>query len=85
MLLNVRSISVSVSVIFFFTLGFVGWLSDLSTYVCCKRALIGAVISYVLISWIIRLINAILMDAIIESQVNQQKESESVGRNSGIS
>lgn len=85
MLLNVRSISVSISVMFFFTLSFIGWLSGLSTYVCSKRALIGAVISYILISWIVRLINAILMDAIITSQVNQQKENESVGRDSEIS
>ncbi len=85
MLLNVRSISVSVSVLFFFTLSFVGWLSGLSTYVCSKRALIGTIIFYIVISLIVRLINAILMDAIITDQVNQQKESGSVGRNSEIS
>jgi hypothetical protein len=68
--LHVRSIAVSISVICFFVLSFVGWICGLSPYVCCKRALIGAVLAYIAGRWAVKAINAILVNAMISSQVN---------------
>ncbi len=74
--LHVRSIAVSISVIFFFGLSLIGWISDLSPYVCCKRAVMGSVLVYIASSFAVRAINAILIDAIILNQMNRQEDSD---------
>jgi len=73
--LHVRSIAVSIAVICFFVLSLIGWFYGLSPFVCCKRALIGAVLAYIAGGWAVRAINAILVDAMIANQMNQQDGS----------
>jgi hypothetical protein len=77
MLLHVRSIAVNIAVICFFALSLVAWISGLSPFVCCKRALIGAVLAYIAGGWAVRAINAVLTHAMIRSQINQQQSSAS--------
>ena len=72
--LNVRSIAVSIAVICFLGLSLVGWVSGLSPFTCCKRSLTAAVCAYVIAVCAVKAINAILMNAMMKSQVNQQKE-----------
>lgn len=79
--LHVRSIAVTVAVICFFVLSFICWMSGLSTFVCCKRAIIGAAIAYAAGAFAVKAINAILMNAIITNQMNQQKETGNAGNN----
>jgi hypothetical protein len=74
--LHVRSIAVSIAVVCFFVLSIIGGISGLSPFVCCKRALIGAIIVYIAGGWAVRAINAILVDAIITNQINQQDVSD---------
>ena len=81
--LNVRSIAVSISVICFFVLSIIGGVCGLSPFVCCKRALIGAILAYIAGRWAVRAINAILVDAIIANQVNRQ-DSSGFGANTGM-
>ena len=71
--LNVRSFAVSISVISFFFLSIVGWISSLSPFVCCKRAMIGAALVYIAAIFIVRVINNILLDAIINRQYEKEK------------
>jgi hypothetical protein len=73
--LHVRSIAVSIAVICFFILSLIGWVSGLSPFVCCKRALIGAMLAYVAGGWAVKAINIILVNAMITSQMNQQEGS----------
>ncbi len=77
--LHVRSIAVTVAVICFFVLSFICWISGLSPFVCCKRALIGAMLAYITGAWAVKAINAILMNAIITNQMNQEKETGHAG------
>lgn len=74
--LHVRSIAVSTSVIFFFGLSVVGWLSGLTPYVCCKRAVIGSLLVYVISSIAVKIINIILIDAIVINQINKHEDSK---------
>jgi len=74
--LNVRSIAVSIAVICFFVLSLIGWFCGISPFVCCKRALMGAVLAYIAGSWAVRAINAVLVNAMIANQVNQQEGSQ---------
>ena len=73
--LHIRSIAVSIAVISFFGLSLIGWISGLSPFTCCKRALVGAVLAYVAGAWAVRAINAILVHAMITNQMDQQKGS----------
>lgn len=73
--LHVRSIAVSIAVICFFVLSLIGGVCGLSPFVCCKRALIGAVLAYIVGGWAVRAINAILINAMIANQMNQQDGS----------
>ena len=74
--MDVRSIAVSISVTCFFVMSLIGWGSGLAPFVCCKRALIGALLVYVGASWAVRAINTILVNAIAADQVDRQDESD---------
>lgn len=78
--LHIRSISVSITVICFFGISLIGWISGLSPFTCCKRALLGAVLAYIAGVWAVKAINAILISAMITNQMNQQKEKNSGGQ-----
>jgi hypothetical protein len=71
--LNTRKIAVSLAVISFFGLSFIGWISELSPFICCKRATMGAAIAYIAAAYAVKAINAILINAMITKQINQQK------------
>ncbi|MHC4666489.1 MAG: hypothetical protein ACYS9T_11145 [Planctomycetota bacterium] len=75
--LHVRPIAVGIAVIFFFGISLVGWISGLSPYTCCKRALAGAVLAYLAGTIAVRAINAVLMHAMITNQMNQKRTKAS--------
>jgi TRAP-type uncharacterized transport system fused permease subunit len=77
--LNVRSIAVSIAVVCFFAVAVIGWISGLSPFTCCKRALMGAAAAYIAGAWATKAINAILMNAMITSQMKQHKEEDNAG------
>lgn len=74
MLLHVRSISLSAAVMFFFAVSLIGLVSGLSPFTCCKRALAAAFVVYVIAALAVKSVNTILINAMINSRVNQQKE-----------
>jgi len=75
--LHVRSISLSTAVICFFTVSLIGWGSGLSPFTCCKRALVAAFVVYVIATLSVKAINIILINAMVNSQMNQQEEKAS--------
>ena len=72
--LRVRPIAVSIAVICFFGVAIIGWVSGLSPFTCSKRALAGAAVAYIAAALATKAINAILINAMIASQMKQQKE-----------
>jgi hypothetical protein len=78
--LNVRSIAVSAAVFSFFAVGLIGWCTGLMPFTCCKRALTGAVVVYIAVTLIVRAVNAILTNAMIESQLRKLKEEANDNR-----
>ncbi|MHC4071120.1 MAG: hypothetical protein ACYSWW_01435 [Planctomycetota bacterium] len=82
--LHVRSIAVSIAVVCFFVVSLIGWSSGLTPFICCKRALIGAMLAYIAGGWAVKAVNAILINAMIASQMNQQDGSDiGVSREAG--
>jgi len=51
-------------------------MSNLSPYVCCKRAIAGAAVAYIAGSFAVKAINAILIDAMIMNKMNQRENSK---------
>lgn len=78
--LHIRSIAVSTAVVCFFVVCLIGGISGLSPFTCCKRALIGAIVVYVAAALAVKAINAILINAMIKSQMSQRKEKTDGGR-----
>ena len=74
--LNVRSIAVSIAVICFFVMSMIGWASGLMPFVCCKRALIGAVLTYIAGGWAVKAINSVLVSAMIADEMNEQGDTD---------
>jgi len=78
--LHVRSISATTAVVFFFAVSLIGWISGLSPFTCCKRALIAAFVVYVIVALAVTVINTILINAMANSQMNQQTGKTSDNR-----
>ena len=78
--LHVKSIAVSIAVTCFFGVSLIGWISGLSPFTCCKRAIVGAVLSYIAGTWAVKAVNAILISAIVTNEMNQQEEKDSGDR-----
>lgn len=72
--LHVRSLAVGFSVMCFFLMCIVGALGGVSPSTCSKRALAGAVVTYIGASLLIRATNAILTHAAIDNWVRQHEE-----------
>ena len=75
--LKVRPIAISIAVICFFSLNLIGCFSGLSPFICCKRAIIGAVLAYIAGIWITKAINAILISAMVTEEMKQREEKNS--------
>ncbi|MBN2272363.1 MAG: hypothetical protein JXN61_17255 [Sedimentisphaerales bacterium] len=77
--LNARPIALNFAVISFFGISIVTWLSGLTPFICCKRAVAGALFAYVTSVLAVKLINAILISAMVDNQMRRQKELNSGG------
>jgi hypothetical protein len=64
----------STAVVCFFTVSLIGWASHISPFTCCKRAMTTAFAVYVVAALAVKAINAILINAMIKSQINRQQE-----------
>jgi hypothetical protein len=80
MLVQIRPIAVTAGVLCFFTIGIVGSLCGLSPDTCSQRAFLGAVGAYLAASAAVRAINAIVTQAMIASQMNEDKEDSGDGQ-----
>lgn len=77
MVLHTRSIAFSVAIAGFFALSILGTITGLAPDTCCKRALFGAAATYLVTSTALRVINTILTQAMIASQVNKDNAGDS--------
>ena len=77
--LPIRPIAVSTAVLCFFAFGIVGSLGGLSPYTCCRRAVLGAAISYLVAAVAVRAINAILTQAMIADRIRKENAGDHKG------
>ncbi len=72
MLLQTRPIAISAAVLCFFVIGVVGSVSGLTPFTCCRRALWGAALLYLVATIAVRAINAILTQAMIADRIRKE-------------
>ena len=72
--LDARSIAVSLAVIGFFSVGAVTWSAGASPFTCCQRGLIAALCLYAASVLLVKAVNAIVISAMVDTQMHQQKE-----------
>jgi len=75
-MLHVRSMAVSSAIVCMFAVAIVGSISGLSPWACCERALLAAVVIYFAAGAAVRAINAILIQAIVDSEINKERTRE---------
>lgn len=78
--LDARKISINIAVIFCFILSILMLISGLPPFTCCKRALIGAVIVYIIAGIAVRLINLILIDAMVSKQIEHNENHKTTNK-----
>ena len=79
--LNMRSIAVSFAVVCFFAVSFIGWLNSLTPFACCKRSLAAAVFGYIVGTLTAKVLNAILISAMVEYRIRERKEQAGAEQN----
>jgi ABC-type thiamin/hydroxymethylpyrimidine transport system permease subunit len=69
--LNQRKLALTAAVLAFFTTSIVAAFCRNAPFTCCKRALIAMLAAYIFITIVVRIINAIILEAIISKQVDK--------------
>lgn len=72
---NVKSISITFSVLCFFATATIASINNVSPMTCCKRSVIAAVIAYAATACIVKIVNSIIINAIVKSQMDKQQEN----------
>jgi len=75
--LNVRTIAIRTAVIFFFVLSLLGWSSGLEPFTCCKKAVAGAVLAYIAAAVAVKIVNVVLINALVNKQMQRKQEENS--------
>ncbi len=70
--LNVRQIATSAAILVFFITAAIGTLYENSPFTTCKRSLLAMLLAYAAMTFIVKIINVIIIDAIITKQVNKR-------------
>lgn len=69
---SVRQIATTAAILVFFITAAIGTFYECSPFTVCKRALLTMLIAYVAVTFIVKIINVIVLDAMITKQVNKR-------------
>ncbi len=73
--LHERVIAMKIAVAAFFIIAAVAGVVGIEPLTCCKRAVLGAVIVYVMANVTVKIVNAVLINAMIKKQMEKEKEN----------
>ena len=76
--INVKSFAVKAAVIWFFITGIIGWMNELDPLCICSRASLGFVGVYAVGIIAGKIINSVLIDALVSQTIEQHKENNDV-------
>lgn len=68
---TIRPTAIKFSILIFFSMAVVGWFYGLNPSTCASRALAGAVITYIVVSWAGRIVFNIIIESIVDSKLSK--------------
>lgn len=71
-----RNLALTISVITFFAMAFVGLACGQTVFSCALRAVLGAVVSYVAASMAIKLAVDVMINAVVEGRESPMEEDK---------
>ncbi len=74
MIFDMSKIAVKSAIISYFCIAFLGILSGMEPFTCCKRALIASLCVYAATMVIAKAINALLISAIVNREAKKQED-----------
>ncbi len=72
--LQTRPAAIKMSVLAFFLVAIIGQCYGVSSFYCCKRAMLAAIVAYIVTTLFIKAVNFILLNAMIDKEVDKQRE-----------
>jgi hypothetical protein len=72
--LQTRPAAIKMSVLAFFLVAIIGQCYGVSSFYCCKRAMLAAIAAYIVTTLFIKAVNFILLNAMIDKEVDKQRE-----------
>ncbi len=69
-----RPAAVKISVLAFFLVALIGQYNSVSPFACCKRAILAAILAYIVTTLFINALNFVLLNAMIDKEVDRQKD-----------
>ncbi|MCH7917010.1 MAG: hypothetical protein IIC50_03370 [Planctomycetes bacterium] len=73
MLLPIRPIAIRCAVYFFFAVAILGTFSGISPLTCSKRGMVGAMVVYLAANLLLKAVNVILTNAVVERYVEENE------------
>ncbi len=70
--LEARPIAIKIAVLMFFIMAFIGFYKELAPMECCKRAIIGSIIIYLVTAYAVKAVNFIVLSAIHSKQSSKK-------------
>lgn len=74
--IETKPLAIKIAVTIFFICAIAGWANSVSCEVCCKRGLLGAFIAYIVTTFALKIVNAILIQAIITKQIKKNSDTD---------
>lgn len=71
--INHRSFALSIAVTWFFINAFIGWVQNVEPLTCGRKAMVGGILVYIVCSIAVKIINKIIIDAVVSHHVDPQE------------
>lgn len=81
MFIKSKSLAMKAAVLAFLAVSIICQLSQMDAVVCLKRAFLGSIAIYVIITLVIKTVNALLFNAIINKQLDEQIKEQNGDKN----
>ncbi|MHB0946423.1 MAG: hypothetical protein ACYC3B_04580 [Sedimentisphaerales bacterium] len=81
MFVKSKSIAIKAAVLAFLAVSLVCQISQIDALVCLTRALLGSIAVYIIITLVIKIVNALLFNAIINKQLEEHIKKQNGDKN----
>ena len=73
---TIRPTAIKFAILIFFIMAVVGWLYGLNPSTCASRAIAGAIITYIVVSWAGKIVFNIIIESIVDSKLSKINQKD---------